>query len=445
MSYCDLNGGQGVAERVEIPRSSPGSTASLPRGRCRPARGRGGSAGDTGLLVSGRSARRAAARRRSTRPSRCPRRRRRRPRPAATSCGSRRRTAPGRRCRFDADPVDAGRRPRDRELRRAAGAPGRRHAPAHRPARRGRCWPCAPRRRAPSPSPRRSACRTRRSATTRSRCPGRGRPGRCPPSCSPPTTARRGARSPTSSRARRSWSTRRSSQRTTQGRFAVVVTDGVRGGFADLPGITVTGEAPTIAITAPTEDKTVVQGNAYLGLEATAFDRDEALGEDAVTWSSDLDGALGSGTRLQVRTGDLSAGEHVLTATATDSQGMTATATRALEVLATEPARAQAGAGGHPDRARGTGHWRHRHERGARRRQRGTGHRARRRARADRRRGREPGGSDHARRMDLRRPRADADLPASADPGRGVHNARGARPRRRDHQRASRSSSPPGR
>jgi hypothetical protein len=66
--------------------------------------------------------------------------------------------------------------------------------------------------------------------------------------------------------------------------------------------------------------KTVKVGQPFV-LTATAFDlEDGALIGDAVQWSSDRDGALGSGTTLLLERG-LSAGTHTLTVSVTDSDG----------------------------------------------------------------------------------------------------------------------------
>ena len=54
-----------------------------------------------------------------------------------------------------------------------------------------------------------------------------------------------------------------------------------------------------------------------------------------MSWSSSLDGPLGTGARLVIVTGDLTAGTHTLTATATDSSDATATASVTVTVTVT--------------------------------------------------------------------------------------------------------------
>jgi hypothetical protein len=78
-------------------------------------------------------------------------------------------------------------------------------------------------------------------------------------------------------------------------------------------------------------------------LEATAFDlEDRAIPGVSIRWSSDVDGDLGPGGELATR--DLSPGRHVITATAVDSDGLTGSATYALEVdpAVSEPVPSQA-------------------------------------------------------------------------------------------------------
>lgn len=61
---------------------------------------------------------------------------------------------------------------------------------------------------------------------------------------------------------------------------------------------------------------------------------DGSLGDSALSWSSNRDGALGTGQLLEA---PLSLGSHVITLTATDSDGQIATATVALTVTGTPP------------------------------------------------------------------------------------------------------------
>jgi hypothetical protein len=88
--------------------------------------------------------------------------------------------------------------------------------------------------------------------------------------------------------------------------------------------VTPPNDPPTAAITEPA-DGSVVAFGVPLTLAGTGSDpEDGALSGDALTWSSDLDGPLGTG--LSVVRGDLSPGAHTVTLTAEDSGGATGTA-----------------------------------------------------------------------------------------------------------------------
>jgi len=85
---------------------------------------------------------------------------------------------------------------------------------------------------------------------------------------------------------------------------------------------------PEVLISAPDDGVLVQQGQA-VDLRARVTDSRDADDTLAVTWSSDLDGVLGSGSPdsggdLAVRLEGLSWGTHVLTVQATDSAGLSA-------------------------------------------------------------------------------------------------------------------------
>ena len=56
-----------------------------------------------------------------------------------------------------------------------------------------------------------------------------------------------------------------------------------------------------------------------------------SLGDSALSWVSSIDGALGAGKLLEV---NLSPGVHTITLTATDSGGLTSTASIQVTVVA---------------------------------------------------------------------------------------------------------------
>jgi hypothetical protein len=92
-------------------------------------------------------------------------------------------------------------------------------------------------------------------------------------------------------------------------------------------------QAPAPFISSPT-DGTQIDGGLGLNLSGSASDaEDGALGPGALSWSSDLDGPLGTGTLLSLAAGTLRIGEHTITLTAEDSGGLTASTSIQLEIL----------------------------------------------------------------------------------------------------------------
>ncbi len=83
-------------------------------------------------------------------------------------------------------------------------------------------------------------------------------------------------------------------------------------------------KGPLAYILSPDGDKTI-PSDTTLFLEGYAYDlEDGTLGEIALHWTSDRDGDLWTGSQALA---DLSLGQHVITLTATDGDGNTATAT----------------------------------------------------------------------------------------------------------------------
>jgi hypothetical protein len=120
---------------------------------------------------------------------------------------------------------------------------------------------------------------------------------------------------------------------TARGRFRVVVSDGFNSAEAESPPLAVDNTAPTIVITQPAVAR--VEADESLLLEAVAADvEDGVIDSDAIAWSSDVDGELGSGSPLALSTGALSAGCHLITATVSDSDGVQSVDRVALGVAA---------------------------------------------------------------------------------------------------------------
>ncbi len=93
--------------------------------------------------------------------------------------------------------------------------------------------------------------------------------------------------------------------------------------------------APTVSITAPTSGSTVSVG-ATVTFMTTANDFEDGDLSAAVTWSSDLDGSLGTGA--SVATSSLSTGTHTITASVIDSGSLGDVDTISLTVEAASAA-----------------------------------------------------------------------------------------------------------
>lgn len=111
-------------------------------------------------------------------------------------------------------------------------------------------------------------------------------------------------------------------------RVKVVVSDGLHVAVDISEAFTVPNAPPEVVVTTPSADGASVTGGAGLVLTASALDPDDGLLDgDDISWSSSLDGALGSGSPLVVPSSRLSTGCHAMTATVTDAGGLSAFAT----------------------------------------------------------------------------------------------------------------------
>lgn len=118
---------------------------------------------------------------------------------------------------------------------------------------------------------------------------------------------------------------------TTQGKFRVIVTDGVNTVTDASDGLlTVENKAPEVRITSPEALAVFVEGQS-VALEGRAMDvEDGSLSGAALVWTSDIVGPLGTGGLLH-RT-DLPVGVHTITLTATDDGGTTGSASVTISV-----------------------------------------------------------------------------------------------------------------
>ena len=104
------------------------------------------------------------------------------------------------------------------------------------------------------------------------------------------------------------------------------------GGLSDSAAITVTvlNTAPTATIIAPTTGLTVDYGST-INFAGTASDAEDGDLTASLAWSSDLDGAIGTGG--SVSTSLLTVGTHTISAAATDSGGLSDNAAITVTVL----------------------------------------------------------------------------------------------------------------
>lgn len=93
----------------------------------------------------------------------------------------------------------------------------------------------------------------------------------------------------------------------------------------------VTNSAPAIEITSPEADSSF-NDETTITFSATATDPEDGNLSESLEWSSNLDGVLGYGSEI---TAVLSAGEHTISVSVTDSEGETSVETIQLEILAT--------------------------------------------------------------------------------------------------------------
>lgn len=89
-------------------------------------------------------------------------------------------------------------------------------------------------------------------------------------------------------------------------------------------------ESPSVSITSP-DDGASFEAGADVTFQGNASDpEDGSLSGTSLTWSSDLDGELGTGTSITVN--DLAEGTHQVTLEATDSEGATASASVSVAI-----------------------------------------------------------------------------------------------------------------
>jgi hypothetical protein len=113
-------------------------------------------------------------------------------------------------------------------------------------------------------------------------------------------------------------------QATTQGMIRIIASDGFNSSApADSSTFTIPDHPPVMIINAPASGAVDPQ--------------DGPLDGTSVQWVSSLNGSLGYGAVLNLATGVLSQGTHLITVTATDSLGLTNSAQTTIYVLSQPP------------------------------------------------------------------------------------------------------------
>jgi hypothetical protein len=117
-----------------------------------------------------------------------------------------------------------------------------------------------------------------------------------------------------------------------EGLFRVIASDGVNTAVDTSDAVfSVPNKAPQVQIVSPADGAIFVPGQS-IGLEGMAVDLEGGtLTGSALVWRSDVAGVLGSGELLHVT--DLELGTHRVTLTATDADGLKATAGLTIQVL----------------------------------------------------------------------------------------------------------------
>ena len=110
----------------------------------------------------------------------------------------------------------------------------------------------------------------------------------------------------------------------------IVATDGVNTVFQDSGPFSVGDKGPLVSIDSPLPGAVYTVGETVL-LTGSAFDlEDGELAGTSLTWSSSVAGVLGTGVWLE--RSDLALGQHVITLSAVDSEGHTATASVTITI-----------------------------------------------------------------------------------------------------------------
>lgn len=124
-----------------------------------------------------------------------------------------------------------------------------------------------------------------------------------------------------------------------RGRLRVMASDGFHTVLDESDGtFVVPNNAPDVYLSSPLDGSLVVASDKLLFFEASAHDKEEGeLPGSSLTWTSSLDGVLGTGNAFEISSLELSEGEHTITVTATDSAGRSSSASAHIRVVLTRP------------------------------------------------------------------------------------------------------------
>jgi hypothetical protein len=125
---------------------------------------------------------------------------------------------------------------------------------------------------------------------------------------------------------------------TDQGLLRVLASDGFHTARDESDGtFDVAKHPPQVSIRTP-ENSSLYVGDQTIILEGDAFDNEDGQLEDtALSWTSNLDGTLGTGRSLTIVASTLTEGTHTISLTAQDSDGQTDTTNIIVEVHRERP------------------------------------------------------------------------------------------------------------
>ncbi len=113
-----------------------------------------------------------------------------------------------------------------------------------------------------------------------------------------------------------------------EARVRVVANDGYNAAEVTSPPFTTPNTAPTSSILAPATGSQYAPGELIILLGSGTDNEDGSLAGTQLSWSSDIDGSLGTGREVATR--NLTVGQHNITLTVTDAQGRESTTTHTV-------------------------------------------------------------------------------------------------------------------